>query len=62
MRLLRGHKYGITWIDAVQENDWSEDKDIDKLVAVHEKGIKEDLIFVKPTEFYNVSDTGIQGR
>lgn len=59
MRLVKGSKYRVAWLDAVQENEWSEDKDIDKLVAIHEKGMPQDLIFVKTTEFYNVFTTGI---
>jgi len=59
MRLVRGNKYRINWLDAVQTSEWTDEKEIEKFVSIHEKGIKQDLIFVKTTQFYNVFTTGI---
>jgi hypothetical protein len=61
MRLLKNRKYRLVWLDAVQEASWAEDKDIDKLVQIHEKGVTQDLTFIKSSKYFNIFTSGVHG-
>jgi hypothetical protein len=60
MKLLKGKKYHVTWIDAAGEAGWTAEDQIDKFIKDYEQPIEQELFFVKESKqsYLFTSQTG----
>jgi hypothetical protein len=58
MKLIKGKKYNVKWIDAAGSSDWTDEEDLDKMIAQYEKGVEQDLTFIKESKKFYAFTSG----
>ena len=53
MTPIKGKRYKVTWIDAAGSAAWTDEKELDDMIAMYEKGVEQVLAFIKESKrFY----------
>lgn len=56
--MIPGKKYKIFWIDAAGDAGWNDEKDLDEYMKKMEKGVEQELIYIKESKLLYAFTTG----
>jgi hypothetical protein len=58
MKLIKGKQYQVWWVDAAGDAAWQTEDNIDRMIEVYEKGVQQDLYFVKESNLFYAFTSG----
>lgn len=58
MKLIKGKKYNLKWIDAAGSAEWTDEKQLDEMIALYEKGVEQELVFIKESKRFYAFTSG----